>query len=54
MYLNKFPYHTYIVILIKWKTGNQLKIRLVHVLVDEKTYSNHLYVKFLSKKMKKK
>jgi len=35
---------------IKWKTGNQLKIRLIHLLVDENEYIDDSFVVVISQK----
>ena len=43
----------YVKFFIKWKTGNQLKIHLVHLLADENEYIDDSFVVILSRKDKK-
>jgi len=40
----------YVTFFIKWKTGNQLKVHLVHLLADINEYIDDSFVVFLSQK----
>jgi len=40
----------YFTFFIKWKTGNQLKIHLVHLLADENEYNDDSFFMVLSQK----
>jgi len=41
----------YFTFVIKWKTGNQLKIHLVHLLADKNEYIDDSFVLALSQKI---
>jgi len=44
VYFNKFPITRVFTFCLKWKTRNQLKIHLVHLLADENEYIDDSFV----------